>query len=467
MKEESVQTRSDEERLPALPSRLPLYECFRSRGIVLTIDDGPSPESTLAILDLLERHQAQAAFFVIGANARAHPELVAAMVAGGHGVYSHGFAHRKFKYLKDHEILEELTATEALLSCHRPVPRPYYLRLPYGNGQDDDRVHAVVAGWNPEAVFVSWTSTPREWNFSSVALADLQQECRSAAVGVCETIRPGSILLMHDWITDPYPGEKRNPLRSKVPLNLLGALLEGLRAAGKPLLPMAPGAVRAPLPLFSAQGLLKAAEQFQQVGMTEETRECRARAEGRNTAAAWVDPRYPDLLKGWRVEWESDVLASWRRTAGGAPVAGKSIWERLPAGVQWFSYRLDTRDMENLHVFGTGDWLMFAGQQSHRLSAIAAGIGAGEDALQHHSRINGFRRAIGMGERYEPLILIGASEQGPFMILDGNHRAIAMWQLGALAGQAVFLGVHPRMSEELEWFRNVINHTPAQGQGRG
>ena len=59
----------------------------------LTIDDGPDPEDTPRILELLAAHGARATFFVIGENAAAHPGLIRAIAAAGHEVAHHTHTH--------------------------------------------------------------------------------------------------------------------------------------------------------------------------------------------------------------------------------------------------------------------------------------------------------------------------------------------------------------------------------------
>ena len=59
----------------------------------LTIDDGPDPEDTPRILELLSAHGARATFFVIGKNAALHPELIRAIAAAGHEVAHHTYTH--------------------------------------------------------------------------------------------------------------------------------------------------------------------------------------------------------------------------------------------------------------------------------------------------------------------------------------------------------------------------------------
>jgi peptidoglycan-N-acetylglucosamine deacetylase len=63
------------------------------REIWLTIDDGPDPTDTPRLLELLAAHGARATFFVIGKKAEAHPELICAIVAGGHEIGHHTYSH--------------------------------------------------------------------------------------------------------------------------------------------------------------------------------------------------------------------------------------------------------------------------------------------------------------------------------------------------------------------------------------
>src|ERR1044071_1555862 len=65
---------------------------FPEKLLALTIDDGPSPNITPRILDALKSHHAHATFFVLGANAVRHPELLRRMVAEGHSIGSHTFS---------------------------------------------------------------------------------------------------------------------------------------------------------------------------------------------------------------------------------------------------------------------------------------------------------------------------------------------------------------------------------------
>lgn len=62
-------------------------------GVVLSFDDGPNPECTLRLLDLLDHHGVKAVFFLVGQRAQAHPELVLAIRDRGHQIGLHGQVH--------------------------------------------------------------------------------------------------------------------------------------------------------------------------------------------------------------------------------------------------------------------------------------------------------------------------------------------------------------------------------------
>jgi len=76
---------------PQLSFYLPILSRGRKGvpGVALTFDDGPDPQVTPLVLDLLDRHGVKATFFVIGSKAEAHPDLIQDILARGHAVGNH------------------------------------------------------------------------------------------------------------------------------------------------------------------------------------------------------------------------------------------------------------------------------------------------------------------------------------------------------------------------------------------
>lgn len=200
-----------------------------SRHVVLTIDDGPSPEVTPEILRALKQAKAKASFFVIGKRARAHPDLIAAMLRDGHDVLSHGYSHEPF--INDGvDPIGELAQTEQILAQARPTPTPYWIRLPFGAGWADHGLHNRIRAWNPNVVLVQWLRTFYEWHipnrcFGQLALKNI---CADTAKQVLRQPTPdGTIFLLHD-----LPVGAHSPLARQVGIQLLDQLLGQLHAKG-------------------------------------------------------------------------------------------------------------------------------------------------------------------------------------------------------------------------------------------
>ncbi len=112
-------------------TRLPAAATARNE-IALTIDDGPDPNVTPQVLDMLDRYATQATFFCIGDKAARHPELCREIVRRGHAVENHSQHHRHhFSLLGRSGFTRELQAAQDTLTAITGQ-RPVFFRAPAG-----------------------------------------------------------------------------------------------------------------------------------------------------------------------------------------------------------------------------------------------------------------------------------------------------------------------------------------------
>lgn len=112
-------------------TRLPAAAAARGE-VAITIDDGPEPAVTPAVLDLLDRHGAKATFFCIAEKARRHPGLCREIAERGHAVENHTLRHRHtFSLLGPAGYALELGAAQGALAAAAGA-RPLFFRAPAG-----------------------------------------------------------------------------------------------------------------------------------------------------------------------------------------------------------------------------------------------------------------------------------------------------------------------------------------------
>ncbi len=88
----------------------------RNRRVVyLTFDDGPIPEQTPWVLDLLDRYGIRATFFMVGDNVRRHPELLEEVRRRGHSVGNHTMHHLQGMKVTSRRYMRDITEADALI----------------------------------------------------------------------------------------------------------------------------------------------------------------------------------------------------------------------------------------------------------------------------------------------------------------------------------------------------------------
>jgi peptidoglycan-N-acetylglucosamine deacetylase len=122
-------------------------------GVALTFDDGPDPVHTREVLDVLDRHEAKATFFVIGRKAELHRDVVEEIVRRGHQVGVHGFAHaRLFSLWGSRRVRADLEKAVRVLE-NITGKTPLLFRPPIGHTNPTiariaDQLDLTVVGWS-------------------------------------------------------------------------------------------------------------------------------------------------------------------------------------------------------------------------------------------------------------------------------------------------------------------------------
>jgi peptidoglycan/xylan/chitin deacetylase (PgdA/CDA1 family) len=151
----------------------------------LTIDDGPHPETTPLLLEVLSEHQAVATFFLVAERAKAYPELTRRIVREGHVIGVHGLRHREMVLLSADEIARELAEAEEIFAEILGAPLPsHLLRPPHGFKTRTLCRTATRLGWQ----IVAWSLDPRDYDAPDAATLTARLKDAQA----------GDIILLHE-----------------------------------------------------------------------------------------------------------------------------------------------------------------------------------------------------------------------------------------------------------------------------
>lgn len=206
-------------------------------AVAITIDDGPDPEVTARVLDLLDEHDARATFFCIGERVDRYPALAREIASRGHEIGNHSYRHlMRFSLLGPGGVAQEIArAQEAIGAATGEVARffraPAGLRNPFLEPALT-RAHLQLVSWTRRGFDTFYGSA---WRVLGSLTRDL---------------RGGDILLLHDGHA------ARTPSGKAVILEVLPRLLRALAAAQiAPItLSAALAWAAAPPPLSAASG---------------------------------------------------------------------------------------------------------------------------------------------------------------------------------------------------------------------
>ncbi len=164
-----------------------------SGDVALTFDDGPHPQGTPAVLELLREAGAEATFFLAGEQVQRRPGLVAEIVAAGHRVELHCHRHRNQLRLGARALLEDAERARAVIEEAGGQEVADY-RPPYGIFSAVGLKAIRGRGWRP----VLWSQWGRDWARRATP--------ESITRRLVTDVRAGDILLLHDADYYSAPG---------------------------------------------------------------------------------------------------------------------------------------------------------------------------------------------------------------------------------------------------------------------
>ncbi len=211
-----------DEEYKSLPSSYVIERAGDHPGdVVLTFDDGPDPVWTPQILDILKEKNVPAAFFVIGQNGQANPELVKRIVNEGHEIGNHTYTHPNLGEIPGYISDLELNATQRLIESLTGRSTILF-RPPYFGDAEADKPEEVVPAFraqNMGYVVVGLRIDPDDWLLPVTPKEIIDRTLARAADTNPET--RGQVILLHD------AGGDRSATIQALP-----KLIDALRAKG-------------------------------------------------------------------------------------------------------------------------------------------------------------------------------------------------------------------------------------------
>jgi peptidoglycan/xylan/chitin deacetylase (PgdA/CDA1 family) len=161
--------------------------------IALTFDDGPHPQNTFQVLEVLDRYGVKASFFWLGLLVERFPEVARTVWNSGHGVAIHGYDHTMFTQMKLPQLKQTLDRTQQIIgeACELdPIATAQIRNVRPPNGVFTPAILKALQRWNYRPVM--WSVVPEDWVRPGVAIA---------AQRVLTQSRNGSVIVLHDGYT--------------------------------------------------------------------------------------------------------------------------------------------------------------------------------------------------------------------------------------------------------------------------
>jgi len=156
--------------------------------IYLTFDDGPTPEITAQVLEILDKHNIKATFFCIGNNVRKYPEIVQKIISKNHSVGNHTYSHLKGWKTSTKTYISNTEACEIKLNSLFKIQNSKLFRPPYGKITPWQSYKLRKLGYK----IIMWDVLSKDY--------DMTLSPETCYENVVNNVTSGSIIVFHDSI---------------------------------------------------------------------------------------------------------------------------------------------------------------------------------------------------------------------------------------------------------------------------
>jgi peptidoglycan/xylan/chitin deacetylase (PgdA/CDA1 family) len=168
--------------------------------VALTFDDGPDDAHVGQIVGDLQQYGVKGTFYVIGAEAAAHPTALRELVAAGEEIGNHSYNHRRLVFVSTTTVRHEVDATDAVIRS-AGYTGPITFRPPYAKKLLSYPFEMASAG----RMTVMWDLEPD-------SKSDISSDPQAMTRYVVDGVRPGSIIELHPWAAGNGATRKALPL---------------------------------------------------------------------------------------------------------------------------------------------------------------------------------------------------------------------------------------------------------------
>ncbi len=166
---------------------VPVKKGEHRKVALLTIDDGPKTKKmTKQMLDILDKHQIKAIFFINGYRVKQQPALLKLIHERGHAIGNHSWEHINLRKEQAATIRQQIGSVQDIVK-EVTGTEPRFFRPPFGSANDEVHAEAAARG----LIYTNWSNGSDDW-------VKINRKPDKVVASVLKQLHPGSNILLHE-----------------------------------------------------------------------------------------------------------------------------------------------------------------------------------------------------------------------------------------------------------------------------